>query len=214
MTVSSDVDRPSWERPLKVAGSVLWALLPLLTVGLGTAAVMAHAASRMRSALQAASVLLYVAALSAVLLVDRDHGGWQETLFDIAMTINVGLGVVHTFAIRSRVWGLRPDMVHPSREQFSMLDRQRQELAALREEAEAREAALKIVAADPALAQEMRIGRADIGRRRFPAGGLVGVNNVPPARCRGSSDCPPPPRRRSCAPVGRSAGSPRCPSSP
>src|SRR5690242_12774238 len=43
-----------------------------------------------------------------------------------------------------------------------------------------REAARKIVADDPVLARELRIGRPDLMPRQFDDGGLIDVNHVPP----------------------------------
>jgi hypothetical protein len=163
--------------PLAVALSWLWALVPILTLGFGTAAIMAHAAKKKWSALQAATLPVYLAGLGLVLVPDPDYGGTQELLFGTGMAINMGLGLVHAVAIRSWVFDEAP-MTERAARRRSLKAQQKAALAAHDEKAEARAYARKIVAEKPRLAHRLHIGRPDVPERDFPDGGLVDVNHV------------------------------------
>lgn len=152
------------------AKSWVWAFAPLYSLGFGTAAIHTYAAVRKQSVRQGLTLPLYLLGLALVLVADPDYGGTQETLFSVGMTINMGLGFVHSFAVRSWVFG-KP--APPSLE-----DRQRAALRKARAAAEARDAARTIVAENPTLARELQIGRPDLRRRHYPDGGLVDVNVV------------------------------------
>lgn len=154
------------------AKSWCWALLPGLTLGFGTAAVMVHAAVRKRSLLQGASVPLYIVALALMLTADPDHGETQEVVFNLALAVSMGLGLVHAIGIRGWVF----ESAAPAR--LTLRARQRAALRASEEAQEARRAARALVERDPRLARRLHVGRPDISGRAYPDGGLVDVNQV------------------------------------
>ncbi|MFB7654037.1 MULTISPECIES: hypothetical protein [unclassified Streptomyces] len=162
------------EHPARTLLTSLWALIPVLTLGLGTLPLMIHASVRMKSWAQALATVPYVGASALYFIFDPDVSATYEVLFGAGMFVNILGGTGHAFGIRSRVWRSR------DAEQFRPLqDRQRALLAAHRDERAARETARAIADADQRRAVELRIGRADLPDREFPDGGLVDVNNVP-----------------------------------
>lgn len=158
-------------RTVNLLKSWLWALVPLLTLGFGTAAIMAHATVKRKSLLQGGTMPLYVVGLGIVLIVDRDLGGRHELVHSIGMSINMGIGFVHAIAIRSWVF---PTPGDPHR----LHDRQRTALQANLAAAEARRKARALMESDPELARQLAIGRPDLAGREYPDGGLVDVNAV------------------------------------
>ncbi|AXL92725.1 hypothetical protein C4J65_33915 [Streptomyces sp. CB09001] len=152
----------------------LWALIPVLTLGLGTLPLMIHATVRTKSPAQALATVPYGVAAALFVTFDPDVSATYEVVFGAAMFFNILVGTGHAFAIRSRVWQ-RPDaeLLYP------LQSRQRALLAAHRDERAARETARDIAAVDPRQAVELGIGRVDLADRAFPDGGLVDVNNVP-----------------------------------
>jgi DNA uptake protein ComE-like DNA-binding protein len=147
------------------AGSVFWALLPLFTVGMGTAAVVAWAGWRLRSRVVGA-----LAAMDAVVTVvslwlaqapaDTPRNNAAGV---VIATVLVGGGLATTFALRPRLVG--PSVQDPAL--TAALDRRARR-------AEARE----LVERDPALARELGIGRPDL-EHEYDDGGLADVNHVP-----------------------------------
>ncbi|MDF9716834.1 helix-hairpin-helix domain-containing protein [Nocardioides sp. ChNu-153] len=157
--------------------SWLWALVPAVTLGLGTPAIMAHAAVKKRSRAQAVAVAVYLAAVAALFGVDRDRGGLDAALFTAAMVVLLFVGLAHAVAIRA--WVFADDSPAVSRSQPSpVLEQQAAAVAVHRETVAARETARHLMDDQPALAHELRIGRPDLVGRTFPDGGLVDVNRV------------------------------------
>ncbi|MFG3259193.1 ComEA family DNA-binding protein [Streptomyces sp. NPDC048172] len=161
----------------RLIGSVLWALIPVLTLGFGTVPVMIHAAVRTKKLAQALLTVPYLGATALVFLFDPDVSSTQEGLFATGLLFNIVVGSGHTFAIRNMVWGDPGGRTTPR--QRALQDRQQAVLAARDDARAAREAARALAESDPAQARELQIGRADIEGREFPDGGLVDVNNVP-----------------------------------
>ncbi|WP_217169007.1 helix-hairpin-helix domain-containing protein [Streptomyces sp. AC512_CC834] len=152
----------------------LWALIPVLTLGLGTLPLMIHATVRTKSRAQALATVPYGVAAALFVTCDPDVSATNEAVFGAAMFFNILVGTGHAFGIRSRVWkSPDADLMRP------LQNRQRALLAAHRDERAARETARDITATDPRRALELRIGRVDLADRAFPDGGLVDVNNVP-----------------------------------
>lgn len=151
--------------------SWLWALVPVLTLGFGTAAIMVYAVRKKASRPLVATLPVYAAGLALVLLADPDYGNTQESLFGIGMSINMGLGVLHAVTIRSWVFD---ELADRSR----LKDRQLAALAAHHAATDARRSARRMLEQQPELARELMIGRPDIPGRAYPDGGLVDVNQV------------------------------------
>jgi len=131
---------------------------------------MVHAAVRKRSVVQSLTLPLYLAGLVFVLAFDPDYHGTQERVFDVGMTINMGLGFVHAVAIRSWVFGTKDENV--------LRGKQRAALRAHADLVDARRAARRLAADKPQLARELGVGRPDLPGRSYPDGGLVDVNHV------------------------------------
>jgi hypothetical protein len=147
------------------AGSVFWALLPLFTVGMGTAAVVGWAGWRLRSRVVGAlaAVDAVVTVISLWLAQAPPDSARNSAAGGLIATVLVGGGLATTFA-------LRPKFVGPSAEDPALtaaLDRRRRR-------AQARE----LVERDPALARELGIGRPDLAHQ-YDDGGLADVNHVP-----------------------------------
>ncbi|WP_369204233.1 hypothetical protein [Streptomyces sp. PU-14G] len=173
-----------WERSIRRAHllrsvlTTLWALLPLFTLGFATVPMMIHAAVRTQRWWQAVATAPYLAATALVFTCDPDVSATNDAVFGAGLFFTIVVGTGHAFAIRGAVW--KPDGTdhHTYR---PLLERQREALAAQRDARAAREAARALAASDPRQALELQIGRADLGDRPFPDGGLVDVNNVPEA---------------------------------
>ena len=147
-------------------GSILWALLPLLTWGLLAPVPFVHAAIRLRTvgmwAVAAAYVIAWAVVGPAGILV-------QDPDLDEAVAAFSQLGLVvaataNAFVLRGRVFPPR-GAGDPA-------------VAAALAARERREQARAITTSDPGLARELRIGRPDLPRA-FDDGGLVDVNHVP-----------------------------------
>ncbi len=169
-------------------GSVVWALVPLLTIGLGTMVALGWAAYRLRSRWLA--VCAVIASVVTVIVLWLSNSTTSSTVNDLDATLIVvvliagGLGI--TFAVRHRLLRPEPTLLdgwsgHHSRFLVKAPPRSNgidpaisQSLAGRHR----REQARKIVEQDPALARDLRIGRPDLPRQ-FDDGGLVDVNHVP-----------------------------------
>ena len=148
-------------------GSVLWALLPLLTWGLLAPVPFVHAALRLRTVGLWLVAAIYVVAWAVVgpagVLV-------QDPDLDEAVAAFSQLGLV--VAATAHAFVLRPRVFPPPRPDDPAV------AAALTARGQ-RERARQIMASDPALARELRIGRPDLPRQ-YEDGGLIDVNHVPP----------------------------------
>lgn len=171
------------KRGRKAAASWLWTAMPPFTLGLGTAPAMIWAAAYRRSVAQAVAAAVYTALFVACVAAPETRLAGFVTAF---LAVNWLLGTVHALAMRRWTFGLERaeepvPSVPPVPAAPSLLDRQRAVLNATEEEKQARDVARGIAADDPARAHQLRIGRVDLPDRAFPDGGLVDVNNVPPA---------------------------------
>jgi len=178
----------------RVLASWLWALVPGLTFGVGTAPAMLWAAVHKRSWLQGVLAIIYlVLAVTAVAKgIPPVTAAEYETLMGLATVLTLG-GLVHGLVARRWVFdlpSLPPEYPTPEAPK-SLREQQQAALEASREAAEARRFARELVADDPYRALELRIGRVDIPGRAFPDGGLIDVNNVPPQAFAEATELPP-----------------------
>ncbi len=150
----------------KTTESLIWALAPLLTLGLAAVPCFVFAAHRLRSR----AVYVAVAGYSALTLLTVWGGSTdsqtnlQSDVGSLAVMFLVALSTVQALMIR--------------RSLFFENESDDRSVAIARARIRRRQQALRIVAKDPTLARELRIGRPD----RSPAyddGGLVDVNHVP-----------------------------------
>jgi hypothetical protein len=162
-------------------GSVLWALLPLVTLGMATVFVTGWAARRLRSrALAWCGVVALVATVLALALTAAPQGSaLSATGGLLILVVLMGGGLALTFTVRERLVdpgrGHRPRPGARPGPGAGRVDPAVQEALARRAR---RLEARRILENDPALARELRIGRPDLPRR-FDDGGLVDVNHVP-----------------------------------
>ena len=159
------------------APSVMWALVPLLTLGWGTGASFVYAAIRVRSR----SLVLASAAYSGLCvlsfhLVDMSgsDGDWHGNVGALLALGLMAVGTVHAFTLRNRLLVLGGmDIRYPD----TLGAGQQQAIAAARARIWRRIEARRIADSDPILARELGIGRPDL-HRRFDDGGLVDVNHA------------------------------------
>jgi len=148
-------------------GTIVWALLPLLTWGLLAPVPFVHAAVRLRTwrmwlvAAFYTIVSLAVGPLQMLPLITQASDvvqGFSQLGIVVAAT-------THAFVLRERVFP-PPAVAGDPVVAAALAARQR------------REQARAITTRDPALARELCIGRPDLPRQ-FDDGGLVDVNHVP-----------------------------------
>src|SRR5271169_2658302 len=159
--------------------SILWALVPLLTLGWGTGFSFTYAAIRLRDrALGACAAAYFVLGMASFILVasSKSQGDWQINVGTAMALTLMALGTAHAFAIRRRL--IKPG----GRPQFSpeFVSQQEQALAEAKTELQRRSEARQILRADPELARQLCIGRPDLPRR-YKDGGLVDANHAPAA---------------------------------
>lgn len=170
--------------------SVLWALIPLFTLGMGTMFVLGWAANRLRSRWLAISAGAALVVTVLVFIVGNSPQGsaGSSAAGGLILVGLMGGGLAATFGVRRQLvsqnfpgrgtasgagwgattsWGSRPGSVDPAIGE-ALGHRQR------------RLEARRLLERDPALARELGVGRPDLPRR-FDDGGLVDVNHVPVA---------------------------------
>jgi DNA uptake protein ComE-like DNA-binding protein len=142
--------------------------LVLITLGILSPLPFAHAATRLRSPLGWVWPVLYAAAVVGLLAMPNDPddntvGGYIIGLIVVAL--------VHLTFLRRRVWPRNGQAPAPAHDDPAVA-------AALAARAR-REESRRIVATDPLLARELKIGRPDLSRT-YDDGGLVDLNTAPP----------------------------------
>lgn len=149
---------------------MLWAFVPFMTFGFGTPFSFMFAALRRRSWSLGQAAAGYGAGVAGVLVLLGVGEPAMSALGVMLMLLLCLSGTVHSLAIRPSVY--------PRSGPRDRLNRYAVDIAkyrrGLRDEARA------LVAEDPALAHELRIGRPDLPRT-YDDGGLVDVNHVPAA---------------------------------
>ncbi|MEY9850222.1 hypothetical protein ABH940_007346 [Streptacidiphilus sp. BW17] len=163
--------------PMSPAGSVLWALLPLFTIGLGTFAVLGWAAWWLQQrALAVLSGIALAVTVVALVMADAPTDSVESTTAGgLVSVVLVGGGLGATFSVRRRLVGAplaREALPSPEEAANEAV------LADARARRELRVHARELLADDPGLARELRIGRPDLPRA-YDDGGLADVNHVP-----------------------------------
>ena len=152
--------------PLGRLATIVWALIPLLSLGLLAFVPFAHAAAKLQNRrlwLVAAFYAAVTVGLFGPLADASNTSDLGAALFTAAWFALIVGSTVHALVLRRRVFS--PPVVQPA-------------MAAALADRELRQQAKAIVAGDPALARELRIGRPDLPRQ-FNDGGLIDVNHVP-----------------------------------
>ena len=151
---------------LRLVVTLTWALIPLLTLGLLAFVPFAHAAAKLHNRrlwLVAACYAVVTVGLFGPLADASNASDLGAALFTAAWFALIVGSTVHALVLRRRVFS--PPAVQPA-------------MAAALADRDLRQQAKAIVAGDPALARELRIGRPDLPRQ-FNDGGLIDVNHVP-----------------------------------
>ena len=195
-TAIGNADPAAVRRAMRGLGSVLWALSPLITGGLSAPVIFGHAAAKLKSVLMGIAAAVYaglaVGALTLIAL-ETDKLG-DERFADVnpvgfVMLLALVLGsTTHAFMVRGKVFPVEEGggsagsgggagaaggaAVPASAEAVDEVEAR----ALARRERRAR--ARKILAEDPALAEELGIGRPELGLG-YDDGGLVDVNHAP-----------------------------------
>jgi hypothetical protein len=156
-------------RRTRTAVSLIWALVPLITLGIATTLVFVYPAIRLRKAVHWLAVAGYLAlTVTAFATADSPDSSARSAVFAAAIVVLWLGGTAHAFAVRSRAFATRPPVTPGYEGAVRMVAGRRKLRDAARE-----------IARDPVTAWELRIGRPDLPRG-FDDGGLVDVNHVPP----------------------------------
>jgi len=169
------VDRFHQEQSL--AGAMwTWCVLAAGTAGFASGPLLWYAGRRLHQPRLRGAAYGYVA-LTAVVLVAARVGPSGRAVLAAAWAGLWLLGGTHAAIAGRQVWyACRPDQPPPTA--YPMPDESAVEWARWR--SERRRRARHLVATDPGMAAELRIGRPDLPRR-YDDGGLVDVNHVPVA---------------------------------
>jgi Helix-hairpin-helix motif len=151
-------------RTRRSLGTIIWALIPLLSFGMLAPVPFAYAAVRLRQRRMWMVTAVYVIAwLACALATSAPDGSLGDRLQGTMALALMGAGTAHAFLLRGRVFA--PPPIQPA-------------LVAALTARQRRGEARAIASRDTALARELRIGRPDLPRQ-FDDGGLVDVNHVP-----------------------------------
>lgn len=147
-----------------------WALVPLVTAGIGAPASFLHAAVHRRSVLLGGAAAVYGTGVVGGCVGILSGTGSGAVIGLLLFILTWTISTVHALAARPRIY--------PPTNVRDQMNRHAVEMA--RHRRSLREAARQVVADDPVLARELRIGRPDLLPRAFDDGGLIDVNHVPP----------------------------------
>jgi hypothetical protein len=151
-----------------------WFLIPLLTGGMATFAVVGYGGGRLRSrwhlAAAAGYFLLFVGFFVGVQFTDPGKSGVVDAIIAPLFLVNWLVGSAHAGWLETRL-KIRRSAVEGALPADPAVLVAQQRLAR-RNEARA------LLTSNPTLAAELRIGRPDLGRQ-YDDGGLVDINHVP-----------------------------------
>jgi len=158
----------------QAAASIVWTLAPVATFGLTSWAVILFGAIRLGSRQQAVAAAIYALLIVGdVVFAGGAADGSRTNEFAAIVLFLVGLiGTLHASAIR--------------REVFATVVEQNPEVLATTEwkhTQNLRKNARRLATRSPQEALDLLVGRVDLPaeQRRYDDGGLIDVNNVPPA---------------------------------
>lgn len=171
------VTRPR-RRVARTIVSLVWAVTPLLSLGLLTPAVFLYAAARLRSVLLGGAVVLYAGSWVTLFITSGQDTPDARTAFGVAFLVGAIGGTAHALVARRSVFFRhRP---RPAVAPTVATDDLGRAAERIRLQRVTRQRARAIATGDAAMAREMGIGRPDLARD-FDDGGLVDVNHAPPA---------------------------------
>ena len=155
--------------PPRASDGVGWALVPLLTAGIGAPVSFGYAAVRRNSVKLGGAAVGYGAGIIGS-YVALSTGGNIEFLGALIFLLTWVLSTTHAMVARPKLYPPVNPREHLNQQVVEVAKHRRQ----------LRDAARKMVAEDPGLAHELRIGRPDLMPRAFDDGGLIDVNHAPP----------------------------------
>jgi hypothetical protein len=144
--------------------------VPLITVGIGAPGSFMYAALRRRSAMLGGAAALYAAGVLGGCVEIIAGSGEGAVIGLLLFILTWTLSTAHAMVARPKLY--------PPTNARDQMNQRAVEMA--RHRRTLREEARKVVADDPVLARELRIGRPDLLPRPFDDGGLIDVNHVPP----------------------------------
>jgi Helix-hairpin-helix motif len=147
-----------------------WAVVPLVTLGLGSPVSFLYAAVRRRSTGLAVAAVGYGGALMAAYEALVAPGDGPHTVGLLLLLATWIVSAMHAIGVRPRLY--------PPADPSDQLNRRVLEAARYRRTL--REEARRIALEDRGLAHELRIGRPDLDPRAYDDGGLIDVNHAPP----------------------------------
>ena len=159
--------RSAWHRGLVAVGSVVWAVLPIATIGLAAPFTVGYAAHRLRSRALVICASVYGATVVTAFVLVGSTASDSDWKVNAGMWLALATGTAAT--IQSFI--VRDQVVHGPTAGDDVI-------GGARETLRRRDASRRIVAQNPLLARELMIGRPDL-ERRYDDGGLVDVNHVP-----------------------------------
>ncbi|GIG70867.1 ComEA family DNA-binding protein [Phytomonospora endophytica] len=177
----NNADPTAIREALRQFGSILWALSPLLTGGLSAPIIFGHAAAKLKSVVAGIAAFLYAGmAIAYITLFAMDAQKLDDGQFanvnPLAMISLFALmlgGTAHAFMIRNKMFP-RAEGDDTPRRVIPADDAEARVLARRERRARAR----RLLADDPAMADELGIGRPDLDLG-YDDGGLVDVNHAP-----------------------------------
>jgi hypothetical protein len=151
-----------------------WFLIPLLTFGMATFAVVGYAGWRLRSRWHPAAAvgyfLLFLGFFVGVQFTEFGQPGVVDVIVAPLFLVNWLVGSAHAGWLEAQLKSRRC-AVEPSSSADPAVVAAQQRLAR-------RGTARALLTSNPALAAELGIGRPDLGRQ-YDDGGLVDINHVP-----------------------------------
>ncbi len=149
-----------------------WFLVPLLTFGFGSAPMVIYGGARLRSRGHVLAGIgygaLFIVFCTAVQFTEHDKSGPLDAVAIVAWLACWVGATAHAAVLQSLVWS-RSRVAQPPVDPA---------VAAAQDRLAKRVQARELLASNPALAAELRIGRPDLDRQ-YEDGGLVDVNHVP-----------------------------------
>lgn len=160
---------------LTTALSIIWALIPLVSLGFAAPFSFLYAAVRRRSWYIGAAAALYgvggAVTLSIPMTPDPDVFTFWDNVGVTIVVLVTGVSTAHAFVIRRRVFGSARTRTDRGLDDAFEMARQQQEL---------RQRSREMAAQNPSFARRVGMGRPDLPRA-YDDGGLIDVNHAPPA---------------------------------
>jgi Helix-hairpin-helix motif len=158
--------------------SLLWALVPFVSLGLLTPITIGYAAFRIRSVAVALTAVPYTIGIVTVMVGTDAYGDNPPAVIDALMTVSIlaawFAGTAQAFALRRAFQPRSAFSQDPHAGRAITLTAEQEVLR--RRELRARSRQLS--KNDPGLAKELRIGRPDLPRT-YDDGGLIDINHAP-----------------------------------